>query len=226
MKVELLYRPSYSLADVQLDGGEKISVEAGSMVAMSSDIQVQTKMKDGLMKSLARSVLGGESFFMNTYQADSSGGSIQLAPTLPGDVFTLELSGESYLVQSGSFLASGDGVETDTKWGGARTFFGGEGLIMLRCKGSGMLILSSYGAIHEVNLPAGEKFTVDTGHLVAFSEDIGFKVRTLGNLASAFLGGEGLVVDLTGPGKVLLQTRSVGAFLNWLIPKMPKTNNS
>ena len=226
MKVELLYRPSYSLADVQLDGGEKISVEAGSMVAMSSDIKVQTKMKGGLMKSLARSVLGGESFFMNTYQADNNGGSIQLAPTLPGDVFTLELSGESFLVQSGSFLASGDGVETDTKWGGARTFFGGEGLIMLRCKGYGMLILSSYGAIHEVDLPAGEKFTVDTGHLVAFSEDIGFKVRTLGNLASVFLGGEGLVVDLTGPGKVLLQTRSVGAFLNWLIPKMPKTNNS
>ena len=226
MKVELLYRPSYSMADVHLEGGEKITVEAGSMVAMSPDIQVQTGMKGGFMKSLARSVLGGESFFMNTYQAGSEGGVLQLAPTLPGDVFTLEMSGESYLVQSGSFLASSEGVETDTKWGGARTFFGGEGLIMLRCRGNGTLILSSYGAIHEVDLAAGERFTVDTGHLVAFSEEMGFKVRSLGNLASAFLGGEGLVVDLTGPGKVLLQTRSVGAFLNWLIPKMPKTKNS
>lgn len=226
MQVELLYRPSYSMADVKLEGGEEISVETGSMVAMSTDIQVQTKMKGGLMKSLARSVLGGESFFMNTYQAGNSGGEIQLAPTLPGDVFTMDLSGESYLVQSGSFLASSQGVQIDTKWGGAKTFFGGEGLIMLRCSGSGTLILSSYGAIHELDLAAGENFTVDTGHLVAFSENIGFKVRSVGGLKSTIFGGEGLVVDMSGPGKVLLQTRSVGAFLDWLIPRMPKTNNS
>lgn len=226
MKVNLLYRPSYSMADVELGGGEKIIVESGSMVAMSPDMQVQTKMKGGLMKSLARSVLGGESFFMNTFQAGNQGGKIQLAPTLPGDVFTMELSGESYLVQSGSFLASSEGVQTDTKWGGAKTFFGGEGLIMLRCSGSGTLILSSYGAIHEVDLAAGEAFTVDTGHLVAFSEKIGFRVRSIGGLASTFLGGEGLVVDLAGPGKVLLQTRSVGAFLDWLMPRLPKNSSS
>jgi uncharacterized protein (TIGR00266 family) len=226
MKVNLLYRPSYSMADVDLDGNEKITVESGSMVAMSPDLQVQTTMKGGLMKSLARSVLGGESFFMNTFQAGSRGGKIQLAPTLPGDVFTMDLSGESYLVQSGSFLASSEGVQTDTKWGGAKTFFGGEGLIMLRCSGHGTLILSSYGAIHEIDLTAGESFTVDTGHLVAFSEKIGFRVRSIGGLASTFLGGEGLVVDLTGPGKVLLQTRSVGAFLDWLLPRLPKPSSN
>jgi uncharacterized protein (TIGR00266 family) len=226
MQVEILYKPSYSMADVKLASGEQISVEAGSMVAMSTDMQVQTKMKGGLMKSLARSVLGGESFFINTYQAGGNGGEIQLAPTLPGDVFTMELSGETYLVQSGSFLASAESVQTDTKWGGAKTFFGGEGLIMLRCSGSGTLILSSYGAIHELELAAGESFTVDTGHLVAFSENIGFNVRSVGGLKSTIFGGEGLVVDMSGPGKVLLQTRSVGAFLDWLIPRMPKTKNS
>jgi uncharacterized protein (TIGR00266 family) len=192
------------------------------MVAMSPDIQVETTMKGGFLKSLARSVLGGESFFINTYQAGSVGGEIDLAPTLPGDVFVMDLINESYLVQSGSFLASSEGIETDTKWGGARTFFGGEGLIMLRCSGSGSLILSSYGAIHEISLQAGETYTVDTGHLVAFSEQMGFKVRGIGGLKETILGGEGLVVDLTGPGKVLMQTRSVGAFLNWLIPKLPK----
>jgi hypothetical protein len=80
MKVNILYKPSYSLADVSLDGGEKIVAESGSMVAMSTDIEVQTKMKGGLMKSLARSVLGGESFFINTFQAGSRGGQIQFAP--------------------------------------------------------------------------------------------------------------------------------------------------
>ena len=91
MKVEILYKPSYSMANVSLDDNERIMVEAGSMVAMSRDIQVETKMKGGLLKSLARSVLGGESFFINTYQAGKSGGEINLAPTLPGDVFTMEL---------------------------------------------------------------------------------------------------------------------------------------
>ena len=226
MKVTVLYKPSYSLADIDLGAGERVLAESGSMVAMSSDVTVETKMKGGLMKSLARSFLGGESFFINTFQAGSKGGKLQLAPTLPGDVFTMDLTNETYLVQSGSFLASGEGVETDTKWGGAKTFFGGEGLIMLRCSGSGTLVLSSYGAIHEVDLNAGDTFTVDTGHLVAFTEKIGFKVRSIGGLKSTIFGGEGLVVDLTGPGKVLLQTRSVGAFLDWLMPRLPKTNNS
>ena len=97
---------------------------------------------------------------------------------------------------------------------------------MLRCSGNGTLILSSYGAIHELDLAAGESFTVDTGHLVAFSENIGFNVRSVGGLKSTIFGGEGLVVDMSGPGKVLLQTRSVGAFLDWLLPRMPKTQNS
>jgi len=225
MKTEILYRPSYSMAKVTLDSNENLSVESGSMVAMSPNIQVETKMKGGLLKSLARSVLGGESFFINTYHTSGGCGEIMLAPTLPGDVFTFDMTGETYLVQSGSFLASSEGVATDTKWGGAKTFFGGEGLIMLRCTGTGTLILSSYGAIHELDLNAGESYTVDTGHLVAFSEDIGFKVRAIGGLKSTVFGGEGLVVDLTGPGKVLMQTRSVGAFLDWLLPRMPKSSS-
>lgn len=225
MKTEILYRPSYSMAKVILDPNENLSVESGSMVAMSSNIQVETKMKGGLLKSLARSVLGGESFFINTYRASSGSGEIMIAPTLPGDVFTFDMTGETYLVQSGSFLASGEGVTTDTKWGGAKTFFGGEGLIMLRCAGTGTLILSSYGAIHELDFGRGESYTIDTGHIVAFSEKIGFKVRTIGGLKSTIFGGEGLVVDLTGPGKVLMQTRSVGAFLDWLLPRLPKSSS-
>ena len=114
MKTEILYRPSYSMAKVALDPNENISVESGSMVALSLNIQVETKMKGGLLKSLARSVLGGESFFINTYQASGGSGEIMLGPTLPGDVFTFDMAGETYLVQSGSFLASSEGVTTDT----------------------------------------------------------------------------------------------------------------
>jgi uncharacterized protein (AIM24 family) len=83
------------------------------------------------------------------------------------------------------------------------------------------MVLSSYGAIHELHLEAGQVYTLDTGHLVAFSEKIGFKVRAVGGFKSTLFSGEGLVVDLTGPGKVFLQTRSQDQFLSWLIPQLP-----
>ncbi|TLN17031.1 TIGR00266 family protein, partial [bacterium] len=154
MQTEILYRPSYSVARITMAANETVRTESGAMVGMSAGVTIETRMQGGLLKSLARSVLGGESFFVNTFRAGSAGGEILLAPSLPGDVFILELAHETFLVQSGSFLASSEGIETDTKWSGARTFFGGEGLIMLRCSGQGSLALSSFGAIHELDLAA------------------------------------------------------------------------
>ncbi len=226
MKIDIKYRPSYSLGIVQLDPGEELQVEGGSMVSMSADITVQTKARGGILKSLGRALLGGESFFQNTYKAGPNGGEVTVAPALPGDLYLIDLQGESLMVQSGSYVASGNDVTVDTKWGGAKTFFASEGLIMLKVSGQGLTILSSYGAIHEMNLAAGERYTIDTGHLVAFSENMGFKVRSVGGLKSTLFSGEGLVVDMTGPGKVLLQSRSTDAFLSWLIPKLPKDHSS
>jgi uncharacterized protein (TIGR00266 family) len=210
---------------IRLGPNEEIRVESGAMVSMSQGVTVETKAAGGILKSLARSVLAGESFFQNTFRAPVGGGEVTVAPALPGDLFVLELRNESLLVQSGSYVASETGINLDTKWGGAKTFFASEGLIMLRASGTGKLLLSSFGAIHEVNLEAGQTYTVDTGHLVAFSEGIGFKVRRVGGLKSTIFSGEGLVVDLTGPGRVLLQTRSTDAFLSWLIPKLPKRSS-
>lgn len=223
MRIELLYRPAYSLGLIHLDGNEQVRVEAASMVSMSGGMALQTEATGGFFRSLGRAVLGGESFFQNTYTAPPEGGSIGVAPALPGDMMALELNDETLLVQSGSYLASGMGITTDTKWSGAKTFFASEGLIMLRAAGSGMLLLSSYGAIHEMNLGPGQSVTLDTGHLVAFTEGIGFEVhKVAGGMKSLLFSGEGLVVDLTGPGRVLAQTRSTDQFLSWLIPKLPR----
>jgi uncharacterized protein (TIGR00266 family) len=222
VKVEIQYRPSYALAVVTLEVNESLQAEAGAMVSMSPGVAIDTGAKGGIMSALKRSVLGGESFFMNTYRAPANGGQMSLAPALPGDMAVLELRDEPLMVQSGSYVASSEGVNIDTKWSGAQTFFAREGLIMLKCTGSGTLVLSSYGAIHEMELAQGQSHTVDTGHLVAFTEGMGFKVRTVGGMKSTLFSGEGLVVDLTGPGKVLMQTRSDDAFLSWLIPRLPK----
>ena len=225
MEVEVQHRPSYALAVAHLEPNEPIQVEAGSMVGVSAGVSVETNARGGILKSLARSMLGGESFFINTYQASSQGGRVMLAPALPGDIVVRELEGQTLLVQSGSYVASSEEVDVSTKWGGAKTFFAREGLILLKVSGTGTLVLSSYGAIAEMELEAGETFTVDTGHLVAFSEQLGFKVRRVGGLKSTLFSGEGLVVDLTGPGRFWLQTRSEDAFLTWLIPKIPKRDS-
>ncbi|MDH5508328.1 MAG: TIGR00266 family protein, partial [Anaerolineae bacterium] len=170
MDIEILYKPSYSMGVLKLAGGEQVRVEGGSMVGMSHGVTLETKASGGILKSLARSVLGGESFFQNIYNAPAQGGEVSVAPALPGDLVSVEMNNESLMVQSGSYVASDMGIELDTQWGGAKTFFASEGLIMLRASGTGKLVLSSYGAIHEITLGAGETYTVDTGHLVAFTQ--------------------------------------------------------
>jgi len=224
MQTEILYQPSYALCRITLRQGEKVRAESGAMVSMAG-AEVETGATGGLLKSLSRSLLGGESFFQNTFTAQSDVAELTVAPELPGDIAVMTLSGQELVVQSGSYLASELGITVDTKWGGSRSFFGGEGLIMLRCSGSGVLVLSSYGAIHRVSIPAGATYTVDTGHIVAFSGGTEYRVRKVGSWKSTVFGGEGLVVDVTGPADFYLQTRSPEAFINWLIPKLPDRSN-
>ena len=221
MEYEVLYRPSYSLLKVKLQPGQAVSAEAGAMVSMSSGIEMKTSAKGGLFGALKRSVLGGESFFVNTFKANESG-EVTFAPTLPGDIHALELSGQTMYAQSGAYIASSPEIEVDTKWGGAKTFFSREGLFLLKISGAGNAFLSSYGAIHEIDLQAGQQYTVDTGHMVAFAEGVGYSVRRVGGLKSTLFSGEGLVCELTGPGKIMIQSRSADAFLSWLIPQIPK----
>ncbi len=220
MEHEVLYRPSYSLLKIMLEKGEAVSAEAGAMVSMSEGIQMETSMKGGLLGGLKRKILGGESFFVNTFRA-SEPGEVTLAPALPGDIYDLDLDGQGLFAQSGAYIASSPDVEMDTKFGGAKTFFSGEGLFLLRLGGTGKVFLSSYGAIHQVDLAPGQRYTVDTGHMVAFDEGVSYKVKRVGGLKSTLFSGEGLVVEFTGPGRVLVQSRSPEAFLSWLIPRIP-----
>jgi uncharacterized protein (TIGR00266 family) len=224
MQTEILYGPAYAAAKVTLDAGESVRAESGAMLAMTPTLQVETSTQGGVLKGLRRSLLGGESFFMNTFTAQANGDELWLAPTMAGDVVSWPIQ-STLFVASGSFLASSAGVEVDSSWGGAKTFFSSEGLFMLKVSGQGEVILSSYGAIHALDLQAGQTYTVDTGHLVAWTETVTYNVRKVGGWKSTIFSGEGLVCDLTGPGRLYLQTRSQGDFLEWLIPKLPTQHN-
>jgi len=224
MKIQVEHRPSYALGIVDLDSGESVKAESGAMVSMSGNVQVQSGIQGGLFKSALRKVLGGESFFVNTFTAAGGPGQVTFAPSLPGDVNDLELAGDLY-VQSGSYLAGDPDVDIDIKWGGARSFFASEGLFLLHLRGRGRVLLSSFGAIHRIPLDGG-RVVVDTGHVVAFDSTVDWNVRKVSGMVTSLISGEGLVCEFTGSGSVWLQTRSNQAFLDWLIPRLPTARTS
>lgn len=219
MEHELLYQPAYATLRLTMQPGETVRAEAGALVSMSDGIQMETKAQGGLLKSLKRSVLGGESFFVNTFTAHAPGEAL-FAPALPGDVSAIGLQGRTIYAQSGAYMVSTSDVEVDTSWGGAKTFFSGEGLFLLKLTGTGNVFLSSYGAVHPIDLDPGQRYTVDTGHIVAFSEGVGYNVKRVGGIKSTLFSGEGLVCEMTGPGRIWLQTRSADSLLSWLMPRI------
>lgn len=218
MKYEVTGKPSYSLLVVTLEAGESILAEAGAMVSMTTNVKMETMVEGGVFNALKRKMLGGESFFMNTFTAQDGEGQVTFAPPMPGDVEHRDLAGQALFIQSGAFLACGLDVEIDTKWGGAKTFFSREGLFLLKAQGEGPVFFSSFGAIHRLDLEKDQKYVVDTGHIVAFDELVEYKVRKAGNLKSFFFSGEGLVSELAGPGTVYIQTRNEDAFMSRIGP--------
>jgi len=225
MQVQIAYGPAFAQASVTLDPGESVRAEGGAMVSMTPAVQMETQAQGGVMASLKRAALGGESFFMNTFTAHGPGAEVTFAPTLAGDIAHWPLNQQSIYLQSGAYLAGGIGLEVDTSWGGAKTFFSKEGLFLLNVRGTGDLLVSTYGALHAIDLQPGQTYTVDTGHMVGWTEGVQYQVRKSGGMKQTLLSGEGLVCDLTGPGRIYTQTRSIDDFLGWLIPKIPRQSS-
>lgn len=245
MKYEIAYQPSYSLAIIQLEPGEEIRCESGAMVSMTSDLVLEAKMntggeKQGLLGGLfgaaKRAVLGGESFFITSIRAQNNPGEVSLAPSAPGDIAAMDVSGRTLLVQGGSYLASGHGVDVDTNINFGKmfkNFVGGESLFFLRISGKGTVFLTAFGAVHEKTLQPGERYTVDSGHLVAYEEgvqmDVGLASEQGGFLKRSIqsgVTGEGIVMKFTGPGRVWLQTRNPDAFSSWIQKLLPAPSSS
>lgn len=222
MQHEIIDAPDFGMVRLRLDSGERVVAESGAMVAMTSDVQVETKLRGGLLAAAKRKLLGGESLFQNTFIARVPSQEVLLAPPSEGDVRVRELArGEVFYLQSGNYLAHvGEELVLDTQWGGVRSFFGGVGFFMLRVTGPGTLFYSSYGAVHEVLVGAGG-YTCDTGHIVGFDSSLEYRVRTFGGFKGLFFSGEGLVCDFEGHGRLFLQTRNAPALAAFLHPFRP-----
>jgi len=233
MEIENEFGPAFTLMTASLSPGEQIKVEPGAMVAQSNGMEMKTGMGGGgglggFMKSMVKSALGGESFFVNTYTAGPSGGWISMAPSAPGDIKTFDLSpGESFYMQGGAFMASEVNVEVSTKFQGAKSLFSREGAFFLRAEATdvpGKVFYCSYGAIKEIEVTPDKPIKIDNGHVVAFTEGLSYNISRVKGLGSFMFGGEGFTLDFQGSGKVWIQTRNMSSLATQLMPFLPRSS--
>jgi uncharacterized protein (TIGR00266 family) len=235
LRYQILYQPSFSLAVVSLERGEQVMTESGAMVSMSPTIRLEAAMSGGGLFGAVKSAIGGESLFRTTFTAEGGPGEVTLAPATLGDIMALELSGSRFFVQPGSYLAGDPSLAIGVQ-GSMRGMLSGEGLFLLTVQGSGLLLLSSFGAIHAKTLSPGEEYIVDTGHIVAFEGSIDYRLEKasgrsqgvggfLKGMVQSALSGEGFVCRYRGPGTIYIQTRQLPGFARQLIPFLPRPSS-
>ena len=206
--------------EVELDPMETVIAEAGAMMYMESQVEMSTRMGDGsqpdqgMMGKLfgaAKRMVTGESLFMTHFTNQGASKSrVAFGAPYPGKVLPLDLyQTGTMLAQKGAFLCAAYGTQLgigfNKKFGAG--LFGGEGFIMQRFDGDGLVLIHAGGTVIERNLAAGEQLRVDTGCVVAFQESVDFDIQMVGGVKNTLFGGEGLFfATLTGPGMVLLQS--------------------
>jgi uncharacterized protein (TIGR00266 family) len=232
LQIDIESRPSYGMAVVKLDKGDRITTESSAMVAMTKGLTTDTHFngagEGGLIDwlqaaitGLVRKFVAGETMFANTYSASTDGQQLMLSPAMVGDVVHVKLGDDtkSVTIQAEAYLASGPKVSMNLIWGGFTMLFGGGGAFFMKCSGAGDLLLSAYGGVEKIEVDGG--YIVDTGHVVAWEGPLTYSLRKAGGWKSAMLSGEGMVIEFKGKGTVWLQTRNLGAFIGWISPMLP-----
>ena len=207
-----------------LESGEAMITERGSMSWMSPNMKMETNTNGGLGKAFGR-MFAGESMFQNRYTAQGGPGMIAFASSFPGSIRAFHITpGHSMIVQKSAFLASETGVELSVhfqkKLGAG--LFGGEGFILQRLSGQGTVFVEIDGSAMEYTLGAGQSIVVDTGYLAAMEDSCTMEIVTVPGVKNVLFGGEGLFnTVVTGPGKVILQTMPISAVAGTLRPFFP-----
>jgi uncharacterized protein (TIGR00266 family) len=221
LEYKIEHGPSFAVLKVTLEPGESISVEPGSYMLHRGEIEVKTS-SGGILKGLARALMGGESFFLNTIIARQRT-EVWIAPSVEGDIAAIDLNGGSLVIQDGSYLAHVGNVEISTAWRGLRGLLAEGELVWLKAKGTGTVFVNSYGALERIDLRPGEKATIDNMHFVALDDSVKWSVRKFGGLKTFIFGGEGIVLDVEGPGRVWVQTRNLPLFARVLRRFLPSS---
>ena len=212
-----------------LENGEQMITEGGGMSWMSPNMKMETTTNGGLGKAIGR-MFSNDKMFQNRYSCEGSSGMISFASCFPGEIKAVEINpGEEYICAKSSFLASTPGVDMSVFFRKKLStgFFGGEGVIMQRFTGQGLLFIEIDGTPIEYDLQAGEKIILDTGHLVMMSASCKMDVQTIKGAKNILFGGEGLFnTVIEGPGKVVLQSMPISNLAGTLSRYMPSTGGN
>lgn len=213
------------VVEVTLNKGETMYTQTGGMSYQTDGITMKTNARGGLMKGIGR-MFSGESLFMANFTAERDGAMVAFGTTVPGNIMPVDLSQmpNGITVQKGSFLCAEDSIETSVTFSKkfSAGLVGGEGFILQKAKGNGMLFLEVDGDPIEKELMPGEVLKVDTGNVVAFEQTVSYEVEMVKGIGNIFLGGEGLFLTrLVGPGKVILQSQNFGDFVGRIVPFIP-----
>jgi uncharacterized protein (TIGR00266 family) len=210
--------------DIRLQPGEAIFTESGGMAWMAGDIEMSTDTRGGLLKGLGRS-LAGESLFMTTYSCRSRGGMIVFTPESPGKILDFNLgAGQSLICQKDAFMCAADSVTLEMHFRkrlGAG-LFGGEGFILQKVTGPGMVFLEIAGEVREYTLQQGQVMKVDPGHIALYEPTVDYDIQRVKGVKNIFFGGEGLfLATLKGPGKIWLQSMPLSNLAAKIVRYMP-----
>ena len=222
MEIKKTGGEAYALVYVILNHGESVIAENGAMVAMSAGIEITVAAEGGIGKSIGRKIFADEGFFFTRFTAHAGGAWVALAPKFPGDVFTTLSTSEGLTIQTGSILGHGEEVNTKVIYAGVKSALMKEGLTAIQASGEGYILLSTYGAVEEITLVAGQELNIDSGHLVAWSPSLKLDLILAGGLINQAFSGEGIVAKFTATdndGKIIIQTRSEQQLFQWLTPK-------
>lgn len=214
--------PSFAYVEVDLQPGESFVAESDAMATMDADLDLKAKFNGGFFKGLAKSVLGGESLFINTFTNNTAEGQrLTLAQTFPGDIIAYDLAAGDICLQPGAYICSTREARLGLRWAGFASGIAREGFFKLQMTGgAGTVWFGAYGGILEWEIDG--EYIIDTAHLIAYEPQIRLKVQMAGGLFSSLLGGEGLVTRVEGQGKIWIQTRSMPGLVGWLNPKLPR----
>ena len=211
---------------VYLETGEQIQCEAGAMSWMDEGIEMQTSA-GGLGKMLGR-MFTNENAFMNTYIANQTG-EIAFSSKFPGSIRAVEITpGNGLIVQKGSYLASVGNLTNEVYLQKRLStgFFGGEGFLMRKFSGTGLVFLEIDGSAHEYDIPTGSCKIVDTGYLAAMSESCSMEIRSVKGLKNMLFGGEGFFnTAVKGPGRIILQSMPISSTATVLYQFMPHSSH-
>ena len=212
----------------QLEAGETMLTERGSMSWMTPNMKMETSTNGGLGKAFGR-MLSGDSIFQNRYTAQGGQGLIAFASSFPGSIRAFDIGpGRELVVQKSGFLASEAGVQLSVffqkKLGSG--FFGGEGFIMQKVEGNGIVFAEFDGHVVEYELQPGQKIIVDTGYIAAMSATCSMDIQAVPGMKNMLFGGEGIFnTVVTGPGHIWLQTMPISNVAGALRPYIPTGNS-